>query len=513
MNQTNAATGHKVFLEEPLRVEDVERAASPLLVVTGPKNIDAVVRCHEFVTRQIDAGVPIYGITTGYGALVGHASAQDSTERSRGLIDFLTVGQGEPLDPGVVRGMLLARLAGLSKGRSGVSLTVVDALRAFLATPLAPVVPRHGSVGASGDLAPLAHAVQALSGRGEVFLDGRRTAARTALESHGLAPMELSGRDALALVNGTSLTASAGSLALARAKRAVDTSLILSAALAEVLGAGADMADDDLTAATGHPEVHSVAARLRQLLSGGFVSGERPLQEAYSLRCVPQLVGGAANVVQWATGVVENDLNGISDNPLFFPELDKVTHGGNFFGQSVAFAADAVTNALTQLANLAERQLDFLVDPHRNGGLPPMLTDEPGRRHGMTGLQLCATSTVMAMRRECVPAGMQSIPTNGHNQDVVPFGNEAALTALRQAERLEWVHGMLALALFQAFHLTGRSATAQGGCLLVSALSGRVAPVHADRPLDEDVRVAGTALYEAVRCEPNQFLGTGHEAA
>ncbi|MEU1280078.1 aromatic amino acid ammonia-lyase [Streptomyces sp. NPDC005805] len=494
---TSAAHTRELRLNRRLTVEDVERAGSPLTVETTATSGEAVARCHDFVARTSARGTPVYGITTGYGALVGHAGAEDDEERSRGLIDFLTVGHGPPLEPAVVRGMLLIRLACLGRGHSGASPAVVGALRGVLATPLAPVVPRHGSVGASGDLVPLAHAVQALRGNGE-FLDGeQRSDAEASLEKHGLKPLELTGRDALALVNGTSLTAAAAALAVARAKRRLTTSLLLTAALAEVLGASGAMADDDLTAATGHPGVREAARCLRGLLDGGHVTGGRPLQEAYTLRCVPQLVGAALEVTSWAEHVVGNDLNGVSDNPVFFPDLDKVAHGGNFFGQSVAFAADALTNALTQLANLAERQLDLVLDPHRNGGLPPMLTDRPGRRHGMTGLQLSATATVMAMRRECVPAGMQSLPTNGHNQDIVPFGNEAALTALAQADRLRTVQAMLGLALYQAAHLAGRAPTAAGGRLLHDALIGRVEPVLADRPLDTDVRRTAGALDEA----------------
>lgn len=487
------------------RVEDIERAAAPLRVEMPVATRSAVVDCHDFVTRKAVLGEAIYGITTGYGALVGHAGTDNDDERAQGLIDFLTTGQGEALPPAVARGMLLVRLLGLARGHSGVTIDVVNALAAFLETPLAPVIPEYGSVGASGDLVPLAHAVQALMGHGEVFLDGRRIAAEDGLRRMGLEPVQLTGRDALALVNGTALTAAASALAVAQAKRSVLAALHLTAGLAEVLGVSPAFADDRLAAASGHNGVRWAARRLSGLLAGGWVGDHRPLQEVYSLRCTPQLIGAAAAALSWTNGAVEDDLNGISDNPLFFPDVDRITHGGNFFGQTLAFAADLVANVLTQLGNLAERQLDLLIDPERNGGLPPLLTADPGRRHGLTGLQISATSLVVAMRRDCTPAGMQSIATNLHNQDVVPFGNQAALTALRQSDRLRWIHGMLAVALRQAVHLQGRGFTAAGGRALLDSLAV-IDPILEDRPLDADTRRAADALDALTRAEARTLM-------
>ncbi|MGW6510962.1 aromatic amino acid lyase [Streptomyces niveus] len=212
-------------------------------------------------------------------------------------------------------------------------------------------------------------------------------------------------------------------------------------------------------------------------------------------------MGAAEASLGHAGRVIADDLGGISDNPLFFAEDDLVAHGGNFFGQPVAFAADLLSITATQLGNLAERQLDLLIDPHRNGGLPPMLAVEPGRQHGVQGVQLAATATVAAMRREAVPASVQSLPTNGHNQDVVPFGTQAALTALAQAERLRWLHGSLAVALRQASHLSSalspqRRAGAPRCVAVLDRLSAAFAPVDPDRPLDVDVRRAAEVLDE-----------------
>ena len=486
-----------------LKPQHLDAARGPVYLEISETAIREVRDCRAYVDELIRAGTDVYGATTGYGALVGFAARPDLTEQSQGLVDFLSAGQGTALPPHMVRAMLLARVWGLAQGKSGVSPSVLTALVGALATRLAPVVPEYGSVGASGDLVPLAHAVAALMGQGEMFLDGARMPASAALRHEQLDRLTLSGRDGLALVNGTSLTSAAAGLACAQAIRSVAAAVALSALLAEVLGAEIEFASEALLEASGHSGGIDVAARLRAWMRGASPSGTRPLQEPYSLRCVPQLVGAVLSSVRHATGIVTTDLNGVSDNPLFFPRTNEVLHGGNFFGQPVAFAADLLSNSLTQLANLAERQLDLLMDPDRNTGLPPSLAAEPGRQHGLTGVQITATAIVVAMRRAAIPAAMQSISTNQHNQDIVPFGNQAAITAYEQAQKLRWVQGSLALALRQAVHLGGRRPTSAEGSAFLERLNDAIKAVDPDRPLDEDVRNAADVLDEI----PTNCLG------
>ncbi|MFF2557590.1 histidine ammonia-lyase [Nocardia sp. NPDC058058] len=489
-----------------LTTPHLEAARGPVRVEISAAALRSVAQCRDFVDELIRSGRPVYGATTGYGALVGYRAGPDGAEHSQGLVDFLSAGQGPPLPPELVRAMLLARVWSLAHGNSGVSPAVLHHLIEVLGTALAPVVPEYGSVGASGDLVPLAHATAALMGRGDMFEGAERLPAGVALARAGLSPLPLAGRDGLALVNGTALTGAAGGLACAQALRAVRTSLLLTAALAEILGVETEFADAALVEASGHGGAGMAARLLRALLAGSVPSGARPLQEPYSLRCVPQLVGAALTSVRHATSVVTADLNGVSDNPLFFPQVGEVVHGGNFFGQPVAFAADLVSSALTQLANLAERQLDLLMDPHRNTGLPPSLSAAPGRRHGLTGVQIAATAIVVAMRRAAIPAAMQSIPTNQHNQDIVPFGTQAALTAYDQARKLRWIHGSLAVGLRQALYLAGSPPLSPSGADFFERLCATVAPVDPDRPLDVDVRRAAD-LLDDISAADSEFGG------
>jgi histidine ammonia-lyase/tyrosine ammonia-lyase len=318
--------------------------------------------------------------------------------------------------------------------------------------------------------------------------------AAEALARAGLTPLTLDGRDALALVNGTSLTTAALALALDGVRAAHRGIQLLTCLLADLLGCDPAFLDPRLLQVYGHAGAIDVADGMRRALAGTRPSGTRGLQEPYSIRCTPQLLGAAEDALRYVDGVVAADLGSVSDNPVFFPDDDLVVHGGNFFGQPAAFAADVLALVTAQLGNLAERQLDLLVDPARNGGLPPMLAAGPGRQHGLQGVQLATTAFVAEIRRAAVPAGMQSLPTNLHNQDVVPFGTQAALRAYDAADLLRLLCGSLALGLRQAVHVGARRPTAPACAALFDALAEAVAAVDPDRPLDADVRVAADVV-------------------
>ncbi|MFJ8916307.1 aromatic amino acid ammonia-lyase [Amycolatopsis sp. NPDC102389] len=483
-----------ISVAESRTLADLEAAGGAIEVTLDPDTRNRVDEGRKFVMRCLAEGRPVYGATTGFGPLVGFSGRDADADQCENLLSHLTAGQGPDLPESIVRAAVLARLSSLARGRSGVSVTVLEALAEMLGTSFAPAVPRLGSVGASGDLVPLAHMTQALKGRGHAYAGGVRMEAGDALASCGLRPLELDGRDALGLVNGVSLTAAAAGLAMAQFTRSHRIAGLLTALLADQLGCGTDFSHHHLLDAFGHPEVVEEAADLRAHLAGTRPTGDRPLQEPYTIRCVPQLLGAVRTSMRQAREVILQDLNGISDNPLFFPEHDLVLHGGNFFGQPVAFAADTMTMAVVQTGNLAERQLDLLVDPHRNGGLPPVLATEPGRQHGVQGVQIATTAIVADMRRTAMPASLQSLPTNLHNQDIVPFGTQAALNAFDQVRSLRLLHGSLALALRQAVHVGARRPTAPACAEVMDRLVDEIAPIDPDRPLHEDVRRAADVL-------------------
>ncbi|AZM59041.1 MULTISPECIES: histidine ammonia-lyase [unclassified Streptomyces] len=510
-------TTDTVSLTGPLDHTVLARAARPLTVT-----LDAAARARIDRSRSLFRGLRhddsgeesrIYGATTGFGALVGYVGRADEADQCDNTLAHLGAGQGPDLPEDIVRAALLLRARSLAQGFSGVSAEVVERLIAMFATTFTPAVPRYGSVGASGDLIPLAYATQALRGRGHAYADGRRLPAAQALTATGLHPLALDGRDALALVNGTSVTTAALALAHGAVRAAHRALADLTCLLADLLGCDPGFLDEDLLRAYGHPGAARVGARMRDVLAGATPSGTRPLQEPYSIRCAPQLLGAAEDALRYVDDVVAADLRGVTDNPLFFPGdgdgegegngdgnadgapiSGKVVHGGNFFGQPAAFAADLLASVTAQLGNLAERQLDLLVDPARNGGLPPMLATTPGLQHGLQGVQLATTSFVAEIRRAATPAGMQSLPTNLHNQDVVPFGTQAALRSYDMARLLGLLAGSLAVGLRQAAHVGARTPTAPRCGRLLDALVGTVDAVDPDRPLDADVRAAARLL-------------------
>ncbi|WP_420805356.1 HAL/PAL/TAL family ammonia-lyase [Amycolatopsis decaplanina] len=484
----------------PFDLGRLDLVGRPTEVELSDNAIASIKRGRDFVEDVLNGdGRPVYGATTGFGPLVIFEGRDSTTEQCDNVLQHLTVGQGADLPIPIARAAMLVRARSLAQGLSGVSVATVDALCRMLSTGFAPAIPTWGSVGASGDLVPLAHAVQSLRGVGHAYVDGERMPARDALGAAGLTPLQLDGRDALALVNGTSVTTAAAGLAALSAQRSLKVAIALTAVLSDLLGATPAFLAPSLLKAFGHPDVATTGRELAWWLEDTTPSMDRPLQEPYSIRCTPQLLGAARSAIGWSAQTVSQDLRGVSDNPLFFPDEDLVAHGGNFFGQPSAFASDLLSSAVTQVGNLAERQIDMLVDPGRNGGRPPMLAAEPGRQHAIQGLQVMSTSLVVAMRRACTPAAMQSVPTNLHNQDVVPFGTQAALTAYEQARMLRLLHGALGVAVRQAAHLDDRDSTASRCTGLVAALSDRIAPIARDRPLDEDIRIAADVLDSYVQ--------------
>ncbi|HUQ57657.1 aromatic amino acid ammonia-lyase [Lentzea sp.] len=494
---TTTASDTAVDLGSPLTVPQLLRASAPLEVIAGAVVEDRVARGRAYVRSLLaDDERPVYGLKTGFGALVGYAGRSSEADQCDNTLAHLGAGKGPDLPLDVARAALLVRAWSLAQGLSGVSSHVVSGLAAMFATTFTPAIPRYGSVGASGDLIPLAYAAQALRGRGHAYLDGVRRPASEALTTAGLSPLELDGRDALALVNGTSVTTAATALALSSVRASHRALSDLTCLLVDVLGADAGFVDARLISAFGHTGAVTVGSWMRSMLSGASPSGSRALQEPYSIRCSPQLLGAAEDALRYVDGVVAADLGGVSDNPLFFPGDDLVAHGGNFFGQPAAYAADVLAMVTASLGNLAERQLDLLVDPARNTGLPPMLAAGPGQQHGLQGVQLATTAFVAEIRRNVLPASTQSLPTNLHNQDVVPFGTQSALRAYDLADLLRLLCGSLALGLRQAVHVGGRRPTAPRCAALLDALAAAIEPVDPDRPLDEDVRVAARVVVD-----------------
>jgi len=416
---------------------------------------DRLTRASAALDQVEQSGVPIYGLTTGFGPLALEVAAPEG-EHQIGLIRHLATGVGRPFSVEQTRAAMVARLKTLSLGHSAVSMKVIEALNGFLEQGLTPVVPQLGTVGASGDLTPLAHLAMALCGEGEVFVGLQRRSAQSVMSERGLVPLKLRRRDGLALVNGCSFTTGVAALNGARARRLLRWTLCGAAGYAQVLRAQTEALNPlhalvrphggQILAREQLAVLHEGSTRLRESAEAG------PPQDAYSLRCQSQLIGAVIDALDHHDNTVEVELNAVSDNPIIDGERNLLVHGGNFFGQHVGFVSDYLRIALTQLGAWSERAIARLVDPALNDGLPPQLRGRNGQS-GLMGLQVSATALLAEIKTLATPASIQGISTNCNNQDVVPMATMAARHSADAIEHLAHLTAMLWITVAQAMDL------------------------------------------------------------
>lgn len=474
---------------------DIVRSASwgATIPPCGPADILRMEASAATVAKHLADQKPIYGLTQGFGPLVTYA-AESEMEQGSSLISHLGTGQGRPLDPEASRLILWLRLTSMRRGFSAVSPAFWQVLADLWNAGFTPVIPRDGTVSASGDLQPLAHAALTFTGYGEAWVaDAAGSwAARPAAEALarlGAEPFEWPVREALAFVNGTGASLAVSIRNHQSATRMVRAAAMLTGRLAALLGANAEHYDDGHAFARGQLGQLTVARWIRREIPEGMARDERrPLQEPYSLRCAPQVLGAVLDQLTAAGDVLAREASGCQDNPITFD--DRVLHGGNFHAMPVGLASDQIGLAMHMAAYLAERQLNLLLSPSTNGDLPPMLTPRAGRGCGLAGVHISATSFVSRIRQVVYPASLTTLPTNGWNQDHVPMALNGA-NAVSDALELGWLTiGSLALGVAQLAVMTKHS-TGDGPW---AELAEICPPLEADRPMAGEVRAARDLL-------------------
>lgn len=400
---------------------------------------DAVARGAATVADIVDRGDPVYGINTGFGKLanIGIARA-DLATLQRNLVMSHAAGVGEPVPAAVVRLMLALKLASLARGASGVRPATLAHLDSMLALDLLPVVPGQGSVGASGDLAPLAHMSICMIGLGEAILKGVRMSAADALARAGLAPLELGPKEGLALLNGTQFSTALALAGLFETETVFHAALVAGALTTDAAKGSDGPFDPRIHALRGHRGQSETARALRELLAGSAIrashlTGDDKVQDPYCLRCQPQVMGACLDLLRQAGTTLEIESNGVSDNPLVFAETGEVISGGNFHAEPVAFAADMIAMAICEIGSLAERRIAMLVDPALSG-LPAFLTPKPGLNSGFMIPQVTAAALVSENKQRAYPASVDSIPTSANQEDHVSMAAHGARRLLPMAE-------------------------------------------------------------------------------
>ena len=471
-------------------------------VALSPRARKKMQESRAYVEKIIVEKQVVYGVTTGVGSLsTEHIDPHVARELQLNVVRSHACGVGEPLGAAETRGLLLLRANTVARGLSGVRPLVADTLCAFLNCGVHPVVPRRGSVGASGDLAPLAHVALALVGEGDVVYKGRRKRADTALKSAGIKPLTLEAKEGLSLVNGTQAMLSLGLLAWREAEILIDTADVAGSLTLDALRGSTRAFDERLHAARPHPGQMISARNLARLNRGSTINkshqGCARVQDAYSLRCMPQVHGSVRDALNYARQVFEIEMNSATDNPLVFARDGEVISGGNFHGQPIALALDLMAIALTQLGGIAERRIDRMVNP-LTSELPPFLAHSPGLESGLMIAQVAAAALASENKIFAHPASVDSIPTSGNKEDYVSMGMAAAL---KLQSVIANARNILAIELICACQAVDFLAPLRSGNLAerarrlvrkVSPHLGKDRPMHSDIARVADLIAAGT---------------------
>jgi len=489
------------FGDAPLTIEDVVALAQrqcEAALSDAPAFRAHIQRGADFLDRLLREDGVIYGVTTGYGdSCTVNIPPALVAELPHHLYTYHGCGLGRYLDPVETRAVLAARLASLVRGMSGVSVPLLEGLATLLQHDVLPMIPAEGSVGASGDLTPLSYVAAVLCGEREVLHDGRVQPAADVLAKIGMTPLKLRPKEGLAIMNGTAVMTGLACLAYARADYLLKLATRITALNVVALEGNPEHFDERLFAAKPHAGQNQVAAWIRQDLAIDAPTAPlHRLQDRYSIRCAPHVLGVLADSLGLLRQFIETELNSANDNPIIDAENERVLHGGHFYGGHIAFAMDSLKNLVGNVADLLDRQLALLVDTRYNHGLPSNLSGAPAAtamiNHGFKAVQIGASAWTAEALKNTMPASVFSRSTECHNQDKVSMGTIAARDCLRVIELTEQVVAAMLIAARQGLALrerVGLNAQLHGSLAdMYADLGQRIALVEEDRALDRELR-------------------------
>lgn len=461
----------KINVGKKITLLDIEMFCKRTVdVLITNKVLNKVEKSNKYL-KKISKQKIVYGINTGFGPMARtYIGPNKQQELQYNLIRSHAAGQGQIIDKRFIKVMMLIRLHTLAQGFSGINIEILNLLKSFIEKNIIPVVFEHGSVGASGDLVQLSHIALSLIGEGDVCVNGKIQKTSTVLKRNKLKPIELHDRDGLALINGTSAMTAIASVNLIEAMRIINMSISLSAFIYEIVGANKESISPMVSQVRNHDGQKIVAEMMTGLLKSSqlttntieyripnsiksdTLSLDEVLQEIYSLRCTPQIIGPILDTINNATKVVETEINSVTDNPIISPEKG-IFHSGNFHGDYVSLEMDKVRIAMTKLSLFMERQIHFLFKPELNGKLPPFInTGTVGLTLGFQGLQFVATSNAAENQTLSTPMSIHTIPTNNDNQDIVSMGTNSALLTAKVIENTYEIQAILFASVLQSIN-------------------------------------------------------------
>lgn len=469
-----------------LTIGDVVKVARNFeTIALSEKAIAAVNKARAYVDEKLEKGEIIYGLTTGFGKFSDRfIPKEDTAALQKNLIISHSCGMGDPYPTEVVRGAMLLRINALARGNSGVRLETLETLVNMLNKGVHPVVPQKGSLGASGDLAPLSHIVLVMLGEGEAEYKGEVMSGKAAMEKAGIKTIELSAKEGLALINGTQIMTSMAALLCHDARLLAKTADIALAMTGEALNAITKAFDPKVHLVRGHKGQIESAENMARLLEDSKLSARvQPgkVQDAYSLRCAPQVHGASRDAIDYVYAAVEREINAVTDNPIVFSDEDDVISAGNFHGQPMALAMDFLAIAMAELSNISERRTERLVNPQLSAGLPAFLTEDGGVNSGFMIVQYSAASMVSENKVYCHPASVDSIPSSANQEDHVSMGTTAARKARMVLDNVQKVLGIELFCASQGIYFRGEDKLATATDALYKHIRKSVSPVKEDR--------------------------------
>jgi histidine ammonia-lyase len=453
--------------------------------------VNRINESRNVIESAIESGKTVYGVNTGFGDLASVSISNEDLNRLQvNLIRSHSVGLGLPFPDEVVRGMMLLRANSLAKGYSGVRLTVIETLLDMLNKHVTPIVPEKGSVGSSGDLAPLAHMVLVMIGEGTAKYRGKVMDGKDAMKKASLQPLELQAKEGVALINGTQPMTSVGVLTIYDSMNLIRDSSIASAMSLEALRGTRRAFDSRIHNIRPHEGQSDVADAMRRILADSEINQSHAdcgkVQDAYSLRCIPQVLGASLDTLRYVRSIIEIEINSVTDNPLVFLEEGEVVSGGNFHGQPIALAMDFLGIALSEIGNISERRINRLVNSHLSG-LPPFLIDESGLESGLMIAQYTAAALVSENKVLAHPASVDSIPTSADQEDHVSMGTIASRKAREILENVQNVVAIEYLTAAQGIDLVSPLKPSESLIEAHNTIRSQVPKLTDDRVLKPDI--------------------------